>query len=329
MNNKSTTTKLLVIVLLAISVQFCCIGNASTDPTVINQITEILKKPVPDGSSLRYETLYKHIFSNLTPQQSADVHSEIMSKTSFGRYFYERLSTSTVDQRIIPLLEKKAGTLIVARKVTPKVKPAVSAIKPAALKIDVYHHVPFIPQPTSVSCWSTSLAMLLWYCDNEKSQSSNLVAISPEEVATNIKYYNQFFGTGGSGGLPVFDNKPFEFYGLTKINTDLTSNPVQYFEDIINKGPIWVGYEGCANPALNCGHAVVWVGLRGDGTHDGTNVILHDPDDGTGKYPNLGVRDREMTLTEFENRLSHRVIDRTSTGKDHTKLNYMAYKNCK
>lgn len=195
--------------------------------------------------------------------------------------------------------------------------------------VDIYHHVPFIPQPTNVSCWSTSLAMILWWCDNEKSQTCLQEALTPQQVATNINYFQQFFGTGGNGGLPVFDNHPLDYYGLVKISTELTSHSINYYIDLIKKGPVWVAYEGCANPAVRCGHAVVWVGMKGDGTETGTKVIIHDPDDGSGKYPNLGVRDREMTLLEFEERLANRAYDRTKNNGNVAHLNFLAYKPCR
>jgi hypothetical protein len=75
---------------------------------------------------------------------------------------------------------------------------------------------------------------------------------------------------------------------------------------------------------------VVWVGLKGNGTHEGTKVIVHDPDDGSGQYPNKGIRNYEMTLKEFEERLAYLAIGVVNSNRSVNSKNicYMAYKDC-
>jgi len=219
--------------------------------------------------------------------------------------------------------------MVVCTLTTSAQKMAKKPISKVKDKVDIYHFVPFIPQPTSVSCWSASLAMILWWCENEKTQSCLQEALTPQQVATNIKYFQQFFGTGGKRGLNSFDAQPLSHYGFVRMPVEMVSQPAEYYIDLIKNGPVWIAYEGCTNPVTRCGHAVVMVGMKGDGTFDGTNVIIHDPDDGSGAYPNLGVRDRAMTLAEFEQRLTNRIlrIEKNST-EDISKLNFMAYKVC-
>ena len=186
--------------------------------------------------------------------------------------------------------------------------------------VDIYYHVPFIPQPDSVACWSSSIAMILWWRDNRNSQMSLVDALTPEQVAVDIGYWNEHFRTG----LRAFDTAPLEWYGFESIPP--SSFTVETLAGYLGHSPMWVAYNGCTNPLDTCGHAVVLVGLVGDGTPENTDVILHDPDDGSGIYPNLGVRDRVMPYEEFIERLNTRAIDvlpydRAGDGA----LNFLAY----
>jgi hypothetical protein len=79
-----------------------------TSPIHIKALTSILKKPVPSGSTLRYEKLIDYLSDSLNATEASFLLSDISLKNSFGKYFYERLSHSTVDKKIIPLLKKIA-----------------------------------------------------------------------------------------------------------------------------------------------------------------------------------------------------------------------------
>jgi hypothetical protein len=171
----------------------------------------------------------------------------------------------------------------------------------AQTPVDIYYHVPFIPQPTDASCWSASIAMILWWRDCEDAQMSLVDALTPEQVAGNIGYWQQFF----YDGLSSFDAHPLDVYNLVSVQP--MSFPVATLAGFLEHGPMWVAYNGCANPLTECGHAVVLIGMHGDGTPQNTEVILHDPDDGSGIYPNLGERDRVMPYTEFIDRLNERA----------------------
>ena len=141
----------------------------------------------------------------------------------------------------------------------------------AQQSIDIYHHVPFIPQPTNVSCWSTSISMILWWRDNEDAQMSLVDALTPSQVAQNSGYWAQYF----NNGLSSYDSGPLDFWGFESVQP--MSFPVTTLISYLRKGPVWVAYNGCSNPTTNCGHAVVLIGIRGDGTPDGTTVITSRP----------------------------------------------------
>jgi Papain-like cysteine protease AvrRpt2 len=192
--------------------------------------------------------------------------------------------------------------------------------------IDIYYNVPFVPQPNGFSCWSSSMSMILWWCKNNKSEKSFQSSLSPRDVAFEIDYYKQYY----QKGLDVLDENAFDHFGFVKIPNTFTSQKIDYYVSLIKKGPIWIAYNGCENPVRSCGHSVVWIGLKGDGTHEGTKVIVHDPDDGSGKYPNQGIRNYEMTLKEFEERLAYLAIGVVKSNRNVNSKNicYMAYKDC-
>lgn len=190
----------------------------------------------------------------------------------------------------------------------------------AQTPVDIYYHVPFIPQPTEASCWSSSIAMLLWWRDNEDAQVCLADALTPEEVALNLYYWNEHFRTG----MDAFDTDPLIEYGFEIIPP--MSFPVDVLVSYLEQSPMWIAYNGCRNPLSRCSHAVVLVGIRGDGTPERTDVILHDPDDGSGTYPNLGVRDRVMPYQEFIQRLNERAVNLLEHERaDDGLLHFMAY----
>jgi hypothetical protein len=162
--------------------------------------------------------------------------------------------------------------------------------------------------------------MILWWRDNEDAQMCLVDALTPEQVAANIGYFREYFKTG----LDSYDATPLEYYNFETVQP--MSFPVETLAGFLRNGPVWVAYNGCTNPLTSCGHAVVLVGMRGDGTPEHTVVILHDPDAGTGVYPNLGVRDREMPFNEFVQRLNSRAVPLISQpgGSSHPLL-FLAY----
>jgi hypothetical protein len=190
----------------------------------------------------------------------------------------------------------------------------------AQTPVDIYYHVPFIPQPTNVSCWSSSIAMILWWRQNEDEQMCLADALTPEDVERNLPFFEHYFGQG----LSSYDASPLEYYNF--ISVQPSSFPVETFVDFLGHGPLWAAYFGCADPTQDCGHAVVVVGIRGNGTPENTVVILHDPDAGTGVYPSLGIREREMPYNEFIQRLNDRALHRLSQPEaSGSPVNFLAY----
>ncbi len=138
----------------------------------------------------------------------------------------------------------------------------------------VNYSVPLIPQPTDVSCWAASLAMVVSYRDSASYAPETIAQQSGMDIA-------------GSYGWPDIRNA-VSTWGLN------TEGPAcglaDYWATLLsNHGPIWIVEVGNPN------HAVVVVGVNGDGTQEGTTVTLNNP-----WPPNAGVVETK-TFQQFEN----------------------------
>jgi ABC-type bacteriocin/lantibiotic exporter with double-glycine peptidase domain len=133
--------------------------------------------------------------------------------------------------------------------------------------------VPLIPQPTDVSCWAASLSMVLSYRDSK--------SYAPESVASTAG----MDVTSGYGWGEIAN--AVSTWGLR------TEGPAcglpEYWAGLLSSyGPIWIVEVGNPN------HAVVVVGVNGDGTQEGTTVTLNNP-----WPPNSGVVETK-TFAQFE-----------------------------
>jgi hypothetical protein len=141
-------------------------------------------------------------------------------------------------------------------------------------KISIAYDVELIPQPTTVSCWAAALGMVI----SCRDQASYTV----EDVAS-LANMNTAKG-----------------YGWKEIHTAVLAwelkeeGPVSAMPDYWAKllescGPLWIVEVGA--PA----HAVVVVGMHGDGTPEETKVTLNNP-----WPPNKGAIE-EKTFLAFDN----------------------------
>src|SRR5262249_13557914 len=122
--------------------------------------------------------------------------------------------------------------------------------------LDVTVDVSLIPQPTDVSCWAASLAMIV--------SARALVSIDPQTVVARA-------------GMDIDTS-----YGWNEIQGAVTTwdlieegprsaMPAEWARLLKQWGPIWVVEVGAPY------HAVVLGGVRGDGTPEGTEVTIYNP----------------------------------------------------
>ena len=177
-------------------------------------------------------------------------------------------------------------TGIVDKKTTDKLGGGASEA-PKPKKVSVAYNVPRYAQPTNMSCWATAIAMMLSW---KKSMSFN-----PKTIADELGYTTQF----NSSGLHPEDTKVFKHWGL-KWDAPMCYS-VEGFADVLKGyGPVWLAGNSKAP------HVRVVVGMKGDGTPDGTKLILNDPADGKkhvlpftkvmGTMEDLGASPAEMKM---------------------------------
>lgn len=149
--------------------------------------------------------------------------------------------------------------------------------------------VELINQPTGMSCWAASAAMVVGWRDK--------VSLDPAAIASGAGQWAAYTNGLNPADIPTLATA----WGLTQepgqcYSADGLRQLVQTY------GPLWVG---AAVPGL---HAIVVTGMYGDGTPDGTYVRINDPwdrDPGTpgnpGAYMNTHNNGSQyvLTLTQF------------------------------
>lgn len=146
---------------------------------------------------------------------------------------------------------------------------------------DVRFQVPLIPQQTGMSCWAAGAAMVVAWRENYSADPAHIAHAGGE-----WKAYKD--------GLHPESTSIFPIWGLTPEPPQ--SYSVAGFRDLLEMyGPLWVA------GAVPGPHIRVVTGMYGDGTPDGTKVLINDPwQKGmtTFSLPNSGAQ-YEETYTQF------------------------------
>lgn len=129
---------------------------------------------------------------------------------------------------------------------------------PGSLAVHVDHYVPLVAQCTGMSCWAAGAAMLIGWRD--------CIAVKGEEVARGAGRWAEF-----EQGLAPHDIESLANTWELKAETARTWTVPELARMLERSGPLWIGE---ADPEL---HVVVITGLSGDGTVDGTDVMIADP----------------------------------------------------
>ena len=164
-----------------------------------------------------------------------------------------------------------------------------SAASISGNSIDIWYDVELVPQLTGVSCWAAGAAMVVGWRD--------WVSINPSDIASGTGYWGQYYNSG----LPPDDTAMFNAWGL--YTEPPQSYTVEGFAEILDSyGPLWVASaEPLSGPNAQNAHIRVVVGMLGDGTPEGTMVMINDPwEQGMTRFrpPNRGSTYRE-TYMEF------------------------------
>jgi hypothetical protein len=140
--------------------------------------------------------------------------------------------------------------------------------------IDVWNEVPLVPQRTGMSCWAAAAAMVVGWRDS--------AVVEPEQIARAAQRWDAYEDGLEPEDVPALARR----WGLQRERPGRFS--LADFRRLLTRyGPLWVGE---ASPGL---HSVVLTGMRGDGSPDGTMLLIADP------WP-LGRGERyQVTFGEF------------------------------
>ncbi len=117
--------------------------------------------------------------------------------------------------------------------------------------IDISHRIQLYGQPTNMTCWSAAATMLL---------GTNM-SVGPGNAVV-----------GPAGGLnPSFTNVKKFADSLGLHFHAPQSWTVRGIAELLRRGPLWVAGW------VPSGHAVVYGGIHGDGSPEGTLIVIYDP----------------------------------------------------
>jgi Papain-like cysteine protease AvrRpt2 len=149
-----------------------------------------------------------------------------------------------------------------------------SVVEEEKKQISINFQVELVPQPTEVSCWAAALAMVISFRD-QASYTVEDIASSANMDITRGYGWNNIRAAVSTWGL--------------REEGPMCAAPDYWASLLQTNGPLWI--VEVANPGA---HAVVLVGMHGDGTPEGTSVTLNNP-----WPPNQGVAE-EKTFLDFE-----------------------------
>jgi hypothetical protein len=156
-------------------------------------------------------------------------------------------------------------------------RPIVSDRGPTAEDtgdLDIETDVVLIPQPTDVTCWAASLAMVVSARDQSSTDPARIAAVAGMDVNT------------GYGWDAI--RRAVQAWDLVEEGPQ-SAMPDEVARWLEAWGPIWVVEIGAPY------HAVVLSGIHGDGTPEGTYVTVYNP-----WPPGVGAIETKW-FTDFEN----------------------------
>ena len=160
--------------------------------------------------------------------------------------------------------------------------------------IDVQYDVPLLGQQTGMSCWAASAAMVVAFRDQVSVDPLEIAMAGNPTPASQVGGYWEKYADGIDFSTATTD-KLFSVWGLT--SEPAQSLTIDGLRDmLLQYGPLWTGVANGVGA-----HVRVITGIVGDGTPEGTAVLINDPwDIGKEEFelPNSGSQYPEL-FTEF------------------------------
>jgi Astacin (Peptidase family M12A)/Papain-like cysteine protease AvrRpt2 len=163
--------------------------------------------------------------------------------------------------------------------------------------------VPLIAQPTNMSCWAASIAMIYAWFRN--------VRVDPVEIREGVGVWRYFPSEWRSSGLLPNEPRVFQRFHFC------CERPQAYSVDSLYSllctfGPLWVASSVDLGGSRPTAHVRVITGMHGDGNPDNTYVVLNDPwgdnlppNPTTADMANNIGRTYEVTFTNFLTQLNN------------------------
>lgn len=127
-----------------------------------------------------------------------------------------------------------------------------------SIKIEIDHRVTLFPQPTNMTCWSAAATMLF---GNMSVGAGGAVVTPSGGLASSFANVQAF---SRAHGLTMHAPMSWTTQGLASL---------------LRRGPLWVaGVQPLGSPtAIQSGHAVVIGSMWGNGSAEGTMILIYDP----------------------------------------------------
>jgi len=145
---------------------------------------------------------------------------------------------------------------------------ATDTFSPISLSVEL------VPQPTDTTCWAASMAMVVGTRDRQSVTAATIAQAAGMTI------------TDGYGWGDI--QKAVGQWNLNQLGP-ACALPSAWAEMLQAHGPIWIVEIGAPY------HAVVVTGVEGDGTPEGTTILVNNP-----WPPNSGAQERKA-YTDFEN----------------------------
>lgn len=169
-----------------------------------------------------------------------------------------RAKVLTEDESFGPLTNGEVKAFQSGKRLTPDGVVGPNTWRALDTAIDIDHRVTRFPQPTNMTCWSAAATMLF----GNMSVGSGGAVVTP---------------AGGLGSAQANVEAFARAFGLT-VHAPMTWT-VQGLAGLLRRGPLWVGgVQPLGSPtAIQSGHVVVVGSMWGNGSAEGTMLLIYDP----------------------------------------------------
>jgi hypothetical protein len=170
--------------------------------------------------------------------------------------------------RLYPPSSSSTGTSPPDATIDERRSPGESGLMAPDSALDRRYTVPLIAQPTNMSCWAASIAMIYAWFRN--------VRVDPAEIRNGVGVWSYFPSEWRTSGLLPNEPRVFQRFHFC------CERPQPYNVDSLYRmlctfGPLWVASSVDLGGSRPAAHVRVITGIHGDGDPNNTYVVINDP----------------------------------------------------